>query len=111
MSPYRRRRPDPNRILAAQLSGLVIRLAEAGGSVDDSVAELRALADGRGDLLAREAGLSIGFALVRPVTEALPSRGSTAGAGRGGCGRAAALGRDRSAASVGTDASGMTITA
>ena len=67
MSPYRRRKPDPDRILAAQLSGLAIRLAEAGGSVDDAVAELRELANGRGDLLAKEAGLSIGFASVRPV--------------------------------------------
>jgi hypothetical protein len=44
--------------------------AAAGGSVDDAVAELRELANGRGDLLAEQAGLMTGYAEVAPVTDA-----------------------------------------
>jgi hypothetical protein len=51
-----RRKPDPDRILCARLSGTAIRLARAGGSIDEAVAKLRGLAGGRGDLLAEEAG-------------------------------------------------------
>jgi hypothetical protein len=63
--PTGRRRPDPNRILCAQLSGTAIRLARAGGPIDEAVAELRALAGGRGDLLAEEAGVMAGAWSVR----------------------------------------------
>jgi hypothetical protein len=55
-----RRKPDPDRILCARLSGSAIRLARAGGSIDEAVVELRGLAAGRGDLLAEEAGLMAG---------------------------------------------------
>jgi hypothetical protein len=58
--PTPRRKPDPNRILCARLSGTAIRLARAGGPIDEAVAELRALAGGRGDLLAEEAGVMAG---------------------------------------------------
>jgi 5-hydroxyisourate hydrolase-like protein (transthyretin family) len=58
--PSGRRKPDPDRILCARLSGTAIRLARAGGSIDEAVAELRTLAGGRGDLLAEEAGLMAG---------------------------------------------------
>jgi hypothetical protein len=58
--PSGRRKPDPDRILCARLSGTAIRLARAGGPIDEAVAELRALAGGRGDLLAEEAGLMAG---------------------------------------------------
>jgi hypothetical protein len=47
-----RRKPDPDRILCARLSGTAVRLARAGGPIDEAVAKLRALAGGRGDLLA-----------------------------------------------------------
>ena len=58
--PSGRRKPDPDRILCARLSGTAIRLARAGGPIDDAAAELRGLAAGRGDLLAEEAGLMAG---------------------------------------------------
>jgi hypothetical protein len=63
--PSGRRKPDPDRILCAQLSGAAIRLARAGGPIDEAVAELRALAGGRDDLLAEEAGLMAGTWSVR----------------------------------------------
>jgi len=52
---------DPDRILAAKLNGRAQRLASAGGSVTDAVADLEAMAHGRRDLLAKEAGLMIGW--------------------------------------------------
>ena len=60
MSPGGRRRPDPDRILCARLSGTAIRLARAGGSIDDAAEVLHELAHGRGDLLAQEAGVMAG---------------------------------------------------
>ena len=62
--PTGRRKPDPDRILCARLSGTV-RLARAGGPIDEAVAELRALAGGRGDLLAETAGVMAGAWTVR----------------------------------------------
>jgi hypothetical protein len=58
--PTGRRKPDPDRILCAHLSGTAIRLARAGGPINEAVAELRGLAGGRADLLAEEAGLMAG---------------------------------------------------
>jgi hypothetical protein len=66
--PTGRRKPDPDRILAARLSGTAIRLARAGGPIDEAVAELRALAAGRGDLLAEQAGIMAGAWTVRVET-------------------------------------------
>jgi hypothetical protein len=60
-----RRKPDPDRILCARLSGTAVRLARAGGPIDEAVAELRALAGGRGDLLAETAGVMAGWWSVR----------------------------------------------
>ena len=58
--PSGRRKPDPDRILIARLSGAAVRLARAGDPVDEAAAELRALAGGRGDLLAETAGVMAG---------------------------------------------------
>jgi hypothetical protein len=55
-----RRKPDPDRILCARLSGTAVRLARSGGPIDEAVADLRELAGGRADLLAEEAGLMAG---------------------------------------------------
>jgi hypothetical protein len=63
--PTGRRKPDPDRILCARLSGTAVRLARAGGPIDEAVAELRALACGRGDLLAETAGVMAGAWTVR----------------------------------------------
>jgi hypothetical protein len=63
--PRGRRKPDPDRILCARLSGTAIRLARAGGPIDEAVAELRDLAGGRGDLLAEAAGLMAGWWSMR----------------------------------------------
>lgn len=54
------RKPDPDRILIARLSGTAMRLARAEGSIADAVAELRDLAGGRSDLLAEAAGVRAG---------------------------------------------------
>jgi len=66
--PTGRRKPDPDRILCARLSGTAIWLARAGGPIDEAVAELRALAAGRGDLLAEQAGIMAGAWTVRVET-------------------------------------------
>jgi hypothetical protein len=58
--PSGRRKPDPDRILCARLSGTAVRLARASGPIGEAVAELRALAGGRGDLLAETAGVMAG---------------------------------------------------
>jgi hypothetical protein len=52
-----------DRILSAQLSGW-----PRHGPVDAAVDELRGMANGRGDLLAEQAGLMIDAVSVRPVT-------------------------------------------
>jgi hypothetical protein len=49
----------------ARLSGIAIRLARAGAPIDEAVAELRALAGGRSDLLAETAGVMAGWWSVR----------------------------------------------
>ncbi len=58
------------RLSCAALFEAIRYLATAGVSVDDAVAELRELANGRGDLLAEQAGLMTGYAEVAPVTDA-----------------------------------------
>jgi hypothetical protein len=58
--PTGRRKPDPDRILCARLSGSAVRLARAGGPIGEAVAELRELAGDRGDLLAETAGVMVG---------------------------------------------------
>jgi hypothetical protein len=57
-----RRKPDPDGIEAAELAGTVRRyVSRRPLDVEAAVAELREIADGRGDLLAREAGLALAF--------------------------------------------------
>ena len=63
--PSGRRKPDPDRILVARLSGSAVRLARARGPIDEAVAELRTLAGGRGDLLAEATGVMAGAWTVR----------------------------------------------
>lgn len=60
MGISRSRRPDADGILTAQIAGTGLRLARAGGSIADAVAELDQLAAGRTDLLLHSAGISIG---------------------------------------------------
>ena len=49
MAVKRTSHPDPDGILAAQLSGRAIYLARAGGSIAEAVEDLCAMASGRGD--------------------------------------------------------------
>jgi 5-hydroxyisourate hydrolase-like protein (transthyretin family) len=51
--------------MVARLSGTAVRLARAGGPIDEAVTELRTLAGGRGDLLAETAGVMAGAWSVR----------------------------------------------
>jgi hypothetical protein len=66
--PTGRRKPDPDRILVARLSGTAVRLARAGGPIDQAVAGLRDLAGGRGDMLAETAGVMAGAWTARVDT-------------------------------------------
>jgi hypothetical protein len=59
---------DPDRILAAKLNGRAQRLAANGHSITDAAAELEAMAHGRRDLLAKEAGLMVGWWSAKPGT-------------------------------------------
>jgi hypothetical protein len=58
--------PDRDRLLAARLTGIAQRHARGGALDEDqasaAVAELREVADGRPDLLAEVAGISLGAA-------------------------------------------------
>jgi hypothetical protein len=57
-----RRKPDPDGITRAGLAGTASRHASRERlDVDAAVAELREIADGRGDLLAERAGVILGF--------------------------------------------------
>jgi hypothetical protein len=62
------RKPNPDRILVARLSGTAVRLARAGGPIDEALAELRTLAGGLGDLLAETAGVMTGAWTARVET-------------------------------------------
>ena len=58
----KRAKPDPDGILTAGLAGTAKRHASRDPlDVDAAVAELREIADGRGDLLAERAGVILGF--------------------------------------------------
>jgi hypothetical protein len=57
-----RRKPDPDGITTAQLAGTASRQASRRPlDVEAAVAELREIANGRGDLLAERAGVILGF--------------------------------------------------
>lgn len=55
-------------LLIAKLSGTAERHALARGSLDDAVVEVRERANGRTDLLAREAATRVGAFLGSPTT-------------------------------------------
>jgi hypothetical protein len=58
----KRRPPDPDGVTTAQLAGTAARYASREPlDVDAAVAELQEIADGRGDLLAERAGVTLGF--------------------------------------------------
>lgn len=59
---------DPDRILAAKLTGRAQRLPADGHSVTDAAAELEAMAHGRRDLLAEHGGLMAGWWSAKPGT-------------------------------------------
>jgi hypothetical protein len=59
----------PDQMLCARLQAMAERLARDGGRIDDAVAELHRLADGRADLLAEAAGISGGYWTARAATE------------------------------------------
>jgi hypothetical protein len=70
--------PDHDRLLAARLDGIALRHARWGGLTEagkaDGAAQLRQATGGRGDLLARVAGLALGTAEIRgPEYQARPS--------------------------------------
>ena len=67
MSWSRRRRPDPDGILRAQLNGAAHRLASEGAPDEAAHAELAELANGRGDLLAEAGGVLLGYAREDPL--------------------------------------------
>jgi hypothetical protein len=57
-----RRKPDPDGITTAQLAGTAGRyVSRKPLDVDAALAELREIANGRGDLLAERAGITLGF--------------------------------------------------
>ncbi|HEY8112864.1 MAG TPA: hypothetical protein VII16_08345 [Actinomycetes bacterium] len=57
-----RRKPDPDGIVTAQLAGTVGRyVSRKPLDVEATVAELREIANGRADLLAERAGITLGF--------------------------------------------------
>jgi hypothetical protein len=57
-----RRRADPDGITTAQLAGTVGRFVSRKPlDVEAAVTELREIANGRGDLLAERAGITLGF--------------------------------------------------
>jgi hypothetical protein len=57
-----RRKPNPDGIISANIAGTAARYARQEPlDVDAAVAELREIADGRGDLLAERAGITLGF--------------------------------------------------
>jgi hypothetical protein len=57
-----RRKPDPDGIITAQLAGTAGRYVNRKPlDVEAAVAELQEIANGRGELLAERAGLTLGF--------------------------------------------------
>jgi hypothetical protein len=57
-----RRKPDPDGITTAQLAGTAGRyVGRKPLDVEAAVTELREIANGRGDLLAERAGVTLGF--------------------------------------------------
>jgi hypothetical protein len=65
----KRTRPYVDQVLVAQLTGAAERLAKSGGPIAEAVAELRALAAERGDLLAQAAGVLAGAWTADPSAD------------------------------------------
>lgn len=57
----------PDDLTLAVLHGAALRLATEQGQMAAAIAELRALADGRNDLLAEAAGVAAGFWAANPA--------------------------------------------
>jgi hypothetical protein len=58
----KRAKPSPDGIITAQLAGTAKRHASREPlDIDAAIAEVREIANGRGDLLAERAGLTLGF--------------------------------------------------
>lgn len=58
--PISRRKPDPDGIIGAKLSGRAIYLVRNGASIDGAIADLREMAGCRNDLLTEAGALGIG---------------------------------------------------
>jgi hypothetical protein len=57
-----------DQLLYSALHGTAMRCAAERGNLDESIEELRQIADGRNDLLAEAAGLTAGFWYASPAT-------------------------------------------
>lgn len=55
-----RRKPDPDGILSAKLSGRAVYLVRNGASIDEAIADLREMAGGRNDLLTEAGAIGVG---------------------------------------------------
>lgn len=55
-----RRKPDPDRILMARLSGRAKYLVRNGASIDEAIADLCEMAGGRNDLLTEAGAIGVG---------------------------------------------------
>jgi hypothetical protein len=62
---------DPDTALSIALNGTALRLVDQGVPTVEAVAQLRGIAGGRTDLLAKEAGGMIGGYLGHPLSSAL----------------------------------------
>jgi hypothetical protein len=60
----------PNQLLSVALHGTAMRYAAERGNLDESIKELRQIADGRNDILAEAAGLEAGYWYAWPSTHA-----------------------------------------
>ena len=55
-------------LLGAELDGSAMRYAAERRSLDESIEELREIADGRNDILAEAAGITAGYWYASPAT-------------------------------------------
>src|SRR4030095_9129408 len=58
----------PDQLLYSALHGTAMRYAAERRNLDESIEELRQIADGRNDILAEAAGLTAGFWYASPAT-------------------------------------------
>ena len=81
----------PDQLLYSALHGTAMRCAAERRDLDESIEELRDIADGRNDILAQAAGITAGAWYASPATHV----------GHADCGRDADPGRWRSGFAVG----------